>query len=157
MLMRCAVFGVTTQRRVVILFGTTYRSLFKDQELQTFSWPLKMGPIRCPERSVKDCHSMLRNIPKQCRSQERKWMGGNLFYHPLFFKCANKRRSQLLRLYCVGKGWPRHYGSLMGWCLQGKTEALGEKILSVVTLSTTNPTWTGLRSNQGHVGDRLEA
>jgi hypothetical protein len=30
------------------------------------SWPLKMGPIRCPETSVNDYHSTLRNIPEEC-------------------------------------------------------------------------------------------
>ena len=33
------------------------------------SWPLQMGPLRCPETSVKDCHSTLRNIPEERRSQ----------------------------------------------------------------------------------------
>jgi hypothetical protein len=32
--------------------------------------PLDMGPIRCPERSVKDYHSTLRNIPEERRSQD---------------------------------------------------------------------------------------
>ena len=33
------------------------------------SWPLKMGQIRCPETSVSDYHSTLRNIPKEHKSQ----------------------------------------------------------------------------------------
>jgi hypothetical protein len=32
------------------------------------SWPLKMGPIHCPETSVKDYHSTLCNIPEERRS-----------------------------------------------------------------------------------------
>jgi hypothetical protein len=32
------------------------------------SWPLKMGPIRCPETSVQKYNSMLRNIPEEHRS-----------------------------------------------------------------------------------------
>jgi hypothetical protein len=30
--------------------------------------PLKVGPIRCPETSVKDYHSTLRNIPEDPKS-----------------------------------------------------------------------------------------
>jgi hypothetical protein len=29
------------------------------------SWPLKMGPICCPETSVENYHSTLRNIPEE--------------------------------------------------------------------------------------------
>ena len=39
------------------------------------SWPLKIGPIRCPETSVEN-HSTLRNIPEQCRSNQHR--GGSL-------------------------------------------------------------------------------
>jgi hypothetical protein len=28
-----------------------------------------MGPIRCPEISMKNYHSTLRNVPEECRSQ----------------------------------------------------------------------------------------
>jgi hypothetical protein len=34
------------------------------------SWPLKMGPIRCPETSVKDFHSTLRNTLEERRSHQ---------------------------------------------------------------------------------------
>ena len=51
---------------------------FKDMTLFFFlffsswtSWPLKMGPIRCPETSVKYCHSTLRNIPEERRPQDQ--------------------------------------------------------------------------------------
>ena len=33
------------------------------------SWPLKMGPIGCPETLVHNYHSKLRNIPEERRSQ----------------------------------------------------------------------------------------
>jgi hypothetical protein len=33
------------------------------------SWPLQMGPIRCPETSVKDYNSPLIYTPDECRSQ----------------------------------------------------------------------------------------
>jgi hypothetical protein len=32
------------------------------------SWPLKMGPLRCPETSVNKYHTMPRNIPEVRRS-----------------------------------------------------------------------------------------
>jgi hypothetical protein len=32
------------------------------------SWPLKMGPIRCPETSVNNYHTTPRNIPEERRS-----------------------------------------------------------------------------------------
>jgi hypothetical protein len=62
MLMRSALFWDITQRRMVILyrrFGTTYPSFLL----------LKLGPIGCPETSVKDYHSTLRNIPEERGSQ----------------------------------------------------------------------------------------
>jgi hypothetical protein len=33
------------------------------------SWPLKLGPISCPEMSVKDYHSTLRDIQEECQYQ----------------------------------------------------------------------------------------
>ena len=39
-----------------------------------FAWPLKMGPKHCPETSVRNYHSMLRKIPKQCKCYlHRSW------------------------------------------------------------------------------------
>jgi len=34
-----------------------------------YSWTLKMGPIGCPEKSVRHHHYSLRNNPKKCGSQ----------------------------------------------------------------------------------------
>jgi hypothetical protein len=62
MFMRSVLFWNITKRRVVILyrrFGTKYRSHFQ-------------GPRSpCPETSVKDCHSTLRNVPEERRSQDK--------------------------------------------------------------------------------------
>jgi hypothetical protein len=55
---RCALFCVITQHVVVIpcrRFGKTCRS-----HLQ-LSWSLYMGPICCPETSLRNCYSTLRN------------------------------------------------------------------------------------------------
>jgi hypothetical protein len=62
-----ALFWDIAQRWVVILyrrFGATYRSY-----LQGTSWPLNMGPIGCPETSVQNYHSTLRNIAEERRSR----------------------------------------------------------------------------------------
>jgi len=42
--------------------------IFKGWEIQEERWPLRMGPIRCPETSVGNYHSRLRNIPEERRS-----------------------------------------------------------------------------------------
>jgi hypothetical protein len=60
MLMKSLVFWVITRRRVVIIyrrFGINYRSHLHGSRFQVGnskleSWPVKMGPIRCPETSV---------------------------------------------------------------------------------------------------------
>jgi hypothetical protein len=36
------------------------------------SWPLNLGPTRCPETSVKDYHSTLPNIPEERRSLKQR-------------------------------------------------------------------------------------
>jgi hypothetical protein len=66
-----------TQRWVVVLyrrFGTTYQSHL--QMYYWIYWPLKMGPIGCPETSVHNCHSTLRNIQQERRSHLHS--GGSL-------------------------------------------------------------------------------
>jgi hypothetical protein len=40
--------------------------IFKGQAVRT-AWPLKMGPIGCPETSVTNYKSTLRNMPKERR------------------------------------------------------------------------------------------
>jgi hypothetical protein len=99
--LRSALFWGITLRRGVILyrrFGTTYRSHLqgsRSPSLPTFrdnvsvpssrlkksknswtSWPLKMGPIRCPETSGKDYPSAQRYNPEECRSHQHR--GGSL-------------------------------------------------------------------------------
>jgi hypothetical protein len=59
-------YNLITQLRVVILyrrFGTTYRSHLLGSRCQKRRRnPFKMGPIRCPETSVKNYQSIVRNI-----------------------------------------------------------------------------------------------
>jgi hypothetical protein len=61
--------------RIVHLYGkATFRHVQRFERLLSFSswisWPLKMGPKRCPEMSVKDYHSTLRNTPEEGRSHQ---------------------------------------------------------------------------------------
>jgi hypothetical protein len=53
-------------------------SLFRKLSSWTY-WPLKMGPIGCPETSVKNYHSPLRNTPEERRSHVHR--GGSLKSH----------------------------------------------------------------------------
>jgi hypothetical protein len=65
MLMRSTLFWDITQRRAVILyrrFGTKYRPRFQGS----------ISLIGCPETSVKDYHSTLRNIPEERRPHYNK-------------------------------------------------------------------------------------
>ena len=67
--MRSLLFWDVTQRRLVIIyrrFGTTYLSRL--QGSSSSARPLKIRPIRCPETSVNNYQSTLRNIPEE-RSQ----------------------------------------------------------------------------------------
>jgi hypothetical protein len=74
--MRSALFWDITQRWVVIVyrrFGTTYRSHLQrsrsPRRLSSLtSWPLKIGPIGCPETAVQYYHSTLCNIAQERRS-----------------------------------------------------------------------------------------
>jgi hypothetical protein len=82
MLTRSALFWASTQRRVVILywrFGTTYRSVFKGQEVQEVFLLALFDPWRwdnaLSRKVVKDYHSTLRNIPEERRSQY--WRSGH--------------------------------------------------------------------------------
>jgi uncharacterized membrane protein YbaN (DUF454 family) len=80
--MKSVVFWVITRRCAVIIyrrFGTTYRShlhgsRFQDSYLE--SWPVKMGPIRCPETSVNNYHTTPCNNPEDQRFHQHR--GGSL-------------------------------------------------------------------------------
>jgi hypothetical protein len=85
------------------------------------SWPLKMGPICCPETSAIDYDSTLRNIPEERRFYQRRgWTPGitravlvrcvcwicvcQFRLKPWRWKhCFNSKRGRMLctRLYCV--------------------------------------------------------
>jgi hypothetical protein len=45
------------------------------------SWPLKMGRIDCPKTLVQNYHSVLHNIPEDCRAhQQISWYTTDLLY-----------------------------------------------------------------------------
>jgi hypothetical protein len=74
--MRSTLFWDITQRRVEILyrrFGTTYRSHLQGSRCPRRKLglldPWRWDPIGCPETSVHNYHSTLRNIPEQRWSQ----------------------------------------------------------------------------------------
>jgi len=71
MWVRYALFGDFMQRRIVVSyrrFGKTYRSQLQGSSISLTIWPLKMGPIGCPETSVKNYYLMPRKIPKERKS-----------------------------------------------------------------------------------------
>jgi hypothetical protein len=78
-----ALFWDMTWRSVLIVTdvsGQRIGPIFKGQEVLSFSdsWPMKMGPIRCPETSVNSNHTTPRNIPEKCRSHQHR--GSSLKY-----------------------------------------------------------------------------
>jgi hypothetical protein len=54
-----------TESRSVLFWDITLSS--SGNLLPTF-----LRPLRCPEKSVKDCHSTLRNIPEEHRSRQNR-------------------------------------------------------------------------------------
>ena len=75
-----ALFWDITQRRVVIhyrRFGTAYRSHLQKVN-KSKKKKKRMGPIGCPETSVKDYLSTLRNIPEQRSFNNVVWVSVKL-------------------------------------------------------------------------------
>jgi len=65
--MEYANFGDFTQRRMVVChrgLGAVYR--FHLQNSSYNAWILKLGPIACPETSIRKYHSALRRVPREC-------------------------------------------------------------------------------------------
>ena len=100
-------FWDITQRRVVILYrccGTTYWPNLQRSRSPWASWPLKMGPIGCPETSVRNYHYMLYNIPEERRFHLHR--GGGLKSRvavPYFSTLSHKRHyfRKKLNVKCI--------------------------------------------------------
>ena len=68
MLLGSVFFRDIRQRRVVILFrrlGNLSVPWSRFKKYKKATWPLKMGAICCPEKSVQNYNSTLRNIPEE--------------------------------------------------------------------------------------------
>jgi len=77
--MRSAFLCGFTRPRVVIphrRFGTTYWSRL--QGLSSPAWPLNVGQIGSSEASVQNCHSTLRKITQDGRSQQDRQCTSNV-------------------------------------------------------------------------------
>jgi len=80
--MRSALFWVITQWVVVIScrhFGTIIGPILKGRELSD-SWPLKMGPIVCPEMSIRNYHYLLHNYSEECSFHIFPWSSVPLWW-----------------------------------------------------------------------------
>jgi hypothetical protein len=64
----------------------------------------KIGPIRCPETSVKSYHSRLRNIPEKRRSQLQNAIKLSLSYFPYFI---DTYVGFAMDKVALGQGFPR--------------------------------------------------
>jgi len=98
MSLRSSLFWDVTQRTLVSIcrgFGTT--SLSRLQGSSSSARPLKIGPISCPETSVNNYQSTLRNISEERRSHLQR--GG------ILKTCALQRktpcRHKVERWYCA--------------------------------------------------------
>jgi hypothetical protein len=113
---KSVVFWVITRRRMVIIyrrFGTTYRSHLHGSSHRTFphpamlpsffagflshseSWPVKMGPISCPETSVNNYHTTPCNYPEDHKFHQHR--GGSL------------KSNLTTNVNIIGGQWPYHY------------------------------------------------
>jgi hypothetical protein len=109
-----AFFWDVTQRRVVILyrrFGTTYRSHLQRSRSQRIRRIKR--PIHCPETSVKDYHSALRNILEESGSniaEEINWVL-RIFICLLWWLLVASERNRpwliLRRFYYICMEWVR--------------------------------------------------
>ena len=82
---RSPLFFHIKQRTAVILyrrFGTKYRSLLQGSRSRRRLFDTWRWPIGCPETSVRNCHSTLRNTKEERGSNPRQ--GGNLKSHIVF-------------------------------------------------------------------------
>jgi len=88
---------------------------------QHISWPLKMWPLDCPETSVRNYHSTLRNIPEERRSHLHR--GGSL-------------KSRIV-IHAFGKeNWI--FALVLFFCALVQYSAVGEIVRSFIVLFLCN-------------------
>jgi hypothetical protein len=123
-ILRTSLFWNVTQCRLVVSywrFGTTYLFLLQGSSGSSCTaWPFKMGPISCPETSVTNYKSTLRNNPEEWRfiyAGEEAWDlcfscfawilktwdldFAQVFQSLCWFVREDGHRVQILRLTCV--------------------------------------------------------
>jgi hypothetical protein len=109
---QAAIFWDFKQRRMVASyrhFGTTYRPNLQGS-FSWAAWPLKRGPIGCPETSARNYRSTLPKIPKERRSHYTLLFisKGTLtcMLHHLRPTCHIKTLCMSLNIVAPG-GWPQ--------------------------------------------------
>jgi hypothetical protein len=125
------------------------KSKKKRKLLWVSSWPLKMGPMCCPETSVQNYNFMLRNIPEERRSGIRVF---SLSTSMSLFFLMEGPRSTALRLFVQTQWRWWEWAVFFYKFLQLMEHQWNEidrgkpttrrKTCSSATLSTTNLKWT---------------
>ena len=103
------------------------------------SWsvlPLKMGPIGCPQTSVRKCHSTLSKIPKERRSHSHR--GGSLKVScpSLSRKKCSKYQTEL-KPYTVILCWQAFQARFRKHSLEGERVRVSDQVCTPSTLAVT--------------------
>jgi hypothetical protein len=119
--MRSVLFWDSTQFRMVVSyrrFGKTYRShLQGSSSISCIAEPLKVGPIRYFETSVRTCHSTARKIPKEDRYHSHR--GGSLKFTHCICVCRKRVTSSPCVLYALPESHtPFDVFPLIWWSVQ---------------------------------------
>jgi hypothetical protein len=105
--------GSSTQRRVVTLYPIWDKLSVPSSRVKKSSWSFKLGLIGCPEASVQNCHSTLRNIPELHRSHLHR--GGCLKTRKLAVGCSENNTN--FTALCGARGGAVAWGTALqtGW------------------------------------------
>ena len=92
-------FKLPVRCRQVLHYSSILRKKSKNPRI---SWFLKMGQIICPETSVSNYHSALRNIPEWRRSEHKQCLISNLakLYLTIDQLIENEENSHLVHSWC---------------------------------------------------------
>jgi hypothetical protein len=116
-------------RSLSIFKGKKSFDLKGSRSLSWISWPLKMGPIGCPETSVQKYNSTLRNIPEEHRSHlhiaAEAWDHGNfkhLLNYRIYFFSEGATTSHW---FIVLEQKQQTFVGKPSWFLRGKLRLIG--------------------------------
>jgi hypothetical protein len=102
---------------------------FKNSKVFFNSWTMKMGPIGCPEMSVRNYHYWLRNNPEECSSQlKTKLMPVSLEIWCTTFIMGHCIYLPALDIVLVIVGCKPHLGQRLTTC-NSFSLTVGEKLL----------------------------